>query len=199
MTRLAALLTLFLLAIPLVLAHRIEIDPGQKECYFESLQPGDKMTVTYEVGGSIGGGHLDIDFYVLDPQGKSIHSQHKKPQGSFSLSADSAGKFTYCFSNEMSTYARKVLSFNVHGQLYLGDEEQIAPVEQEIRDLSAGLQLVKDEQAYLVVRERVHRNTCESTNSRVKWWAIVQTVILFGLCAWNVHYLKSWFEVKRVL
>lgn len=36
-------------------------------------------------------------------------------------------------------------------------------------------------------------------NSRVKWWAIVQTVILFSLCAWNVHYLKSWFEVKRVL
>ncbi len=36
-------------------------------------------------------------------------------------------------------------------------------------------------------------------NSRVKWWAIVQTVILFSLCAWNVHYLKGWFEVKRVL
>lgn len=51
------------------------------------------------------------------------------------------------------------LSFNVHGVLYVGDEEHIAPVEQEIRDLSAGLQLVKDEQAYLVVRERVHRNS----------------------------------------
>lgn len=41
----------------------------------------------------------------------------------------------------------------------MGDDEQIAPVEQEVRDLSAGLQLVKDEQAYLVVRERVHRNS----------------------------------------
>ncbi|KAK4686747.1 hypothetical protein P7C73_g3369, partial [Tremellales sp. Uapishka_1] len=99
----------------------------------------------------------------------------------------------------MSSYSRKVLSFNVHGVLFIGDDEHIAPVEQEIRDLSAGLQLVKDEQAYLVVRERVHRNTAESTNSRVKWWAIVQTVILFSTCAWNVHYLKSWFEVKRVL
>ena len=50
-------------------------------------------------------------------------------------------------------------SFNVHGVLYIGDEEHIAPVEQEIRDLSSGLQMVKDEQAYLVVRERVHRNS----------------------------------------
>lgn len=51
------------------------------------------------------------------------------------------------------------LSFNVHGVLYVGDDEHIAPVESEIRDLSSGLQLVKDEQAYLVVRERVHRNS----------------------------------------
>jgi hypothetical protein len=51
------------------------------------------------------------------------------------------------------------LSFNVHGVLYVGDDEHIAPVESEIRELSSGLQLVKDEQAYLVVRERVHRNS----------------------------------------
>lgn len=44
----------------------------------------------------------------------------------------------------------------------MGDDEQIAPVEQEVRGLSAGLQLVKDEQAYLVVRERVHRNSASS-------------------------------------
>lgn len=43
--------------------------------------------------------------------------------------------------------------------LYVDKDEKIAPVEQEIRDLSAGLQMVKDEQAYLVVRERVHRNS----------------------------------------
>ncbi|RSH81533.1 p24 complex component [Saitozyma podzolica] len=179
-------------------AHRIEIDPGGKECYFENLQPQDRMTVTYEVGGS-SGGHLDIDFYVVEPRGEVVYTNFKEPQGTFSLTAEVAGRYTYCFSNEMSTYARKVLSFNVHGVLYVGDDEHIAPVESEIRDLSSGLQMVKDEQAYLVVRERVHRNTAESTNSRVKWWAIVQTVILFSVCAWNVHYLKSWFEVKRVL
>lgn len=52
-----------------------------------------------------------------------------------------------------------MFSFNVHGVLYVGDEEKIAPVEREIRELSSTLQLVKDEQAYLVVRERVHRDS----------------------------------------
>lgn len=49
--------------------------------------------------------------------------------------------------------------------MHLDDEEQMAPVEREVRDLASGLQMVKDEQSYLVVRERVHRDTCESTVS----------------------------------
>ena len=66
----------------------------------------------------------------------------------------------------------------------------VAPIEREIRALSAGLTAVKDEQEYIVVRERTHRNTAESTNSRVKWWSIVQAVVLFAVVAWQVYYLK---------
>ena len=50
-------------------------------------------------------------------------------------------------------------SFNVHGVLYVEDSGEVAPVEAEIRALSTGLQGVKDEQEYIVVRERVHRNS----------------------------------------
>jgi hypothetical protein len=49
---------------------------------------------------------------------------------------------------------------------------------------------VKDEQEYIVVRERVHRNTAESTNTRVKWWSIIQAIVLFAVVAWQVIYLK---------
>ena len=54
----------------------------------------------------------------------------------------------------------------------------IAPIEREVRDLAVGLQAVKDEQEYIVIRERRHRDTAESTNSRVMWWSIFQAVIL---------------------
>lgn len=64
------------------------------------------------------------------------------------------------------------------------------PIEREIRQLAAALQAVKDEQEYLVVRERVHRNTAESTNSRVKWWSIIQGVMLLGVCAVQVIFVK---------
>ena len=43
------LLLLAFLAIT-VLGHRIEIDPGEKQCFFEALQPQDK--VSNRVSGS---------------------------------------------------------------------------------------------------------------------------------------------------
>ena len=81
-------------------------------------------------------------------------------------------------------------SFNVHGVIYVEETEAIAPIEREIRNLAIGLTSVKDEQEYIVVRERVHRNTAESTNSRVKWWSILQAFVLFAVVAWQVYYLK---------
>ena len=63
-------------------------------------------------------------------------------------------------------------------------------MEREIRSLAQGLMSVKDEQEYIVVRERTHRNTAESTNARVKWWSVLQAVVLFSVVAWQVYYLK---------
>lgn len=66
----------------------------------------------------------------------------------------------------------------------------MAPIEREIRRLANGLTAVKDEQEYIVIRERTHRNTAESTNTRVKWWSILQALVLFLVVAWQVYYLK---------
>lgn len=66
----------------------------------------------------------------------------------------------------------------------------VAPIEREIRELAIGLQAVKDEQEYIVIRERVHRNTAESTNDRVKWWSIAQAIVLVAVCGFQVYYLQ---------
>ena len=42
------LLLLAILAIA-VLGHRIEIDPGEKQCFFEALQPQDKVSARERV------------------------------------------------------------------------------------------------------------------------------------------------------
>ena len=68
-----------------------------------------------------------------------------------------------------------------------------------VRALSELLNQVKDEQSYIVVRERTHRNTAESTNARVKWWSIFQLGVLLGEGVFQVWWLKRFFEVKRTV
>lgn len=65
-----------------------------------------------------------------------------------------------------------------------------------VRKLSDALAQVRDEQSYIVVRERVHRNTAESTNGRVKWWSVFQLAVVIGEGVFQVWWLKRFFEVS---
>lgn len=65
-----------------------------------------------------------------------------------------------------------------------------------MRSLSELVASVKDEQGYIIVRERTHRNTAESTNARVKWWSIFQIGILLSQGIFQVWWLKRFFEVS---
>ena len=65
-----------------------------------------------------------------------------------------------------------------------------------VKQLTELLNQVKDEQSYIVVRERTHRNTAESTNGRVKWWSIFQLGVLIGEGIFQVWWLKRFFEVR---
>ena len=81
------------------------------------------MTVTYQVGG---GGHLDIDFWVCtclfdwptsalnseklaDPDNLALGKHIKQSTGSVSITAEKDGRYEYCFSNQMSTLADKIV------------------------------------------------------------------------------------------
>lgn len=85
---------------------------------------------------------------------------------------------------------------------------QGAPVEGEaghtkledmIRELSSSLVGVKHEQEYMHIRDRIHREINESTNSKVVWWSIFEAGILVLMTVGQIYYLKRFFEVKRVV
>lgn len=48
-------------------------------------------------------------------------------------------------------------------------------------------------------REERFRQTSESTNQRVLWWSIVQTIILVAIGIWQMRHLKSFFEAKKLV
>lgn len=153
-----------------------------------------------------------------------LGKQIRQSTGQLAITAVTDGRHEYCFSNQMSAIADKMVRYVAYHSwafcklmLYTASTctvsfmsqetvtavlshripvifklvlDVVAPIEREIRQLAMGLASVKDEQEYIVVRERAHRNTAESTNSRVKWWSVLQTIVLFSVVAWQIYYLK---------
>ncbi|ORX83009.1 supernatant protein factor C-terminal domain-containing protein [Basidiobolus meristosporus CBS 931.73] len=194
----------------LIAGYSIYVQPRSAECFFEELKKDEKITVSYEVGGA---GHYAVDFKMVDPQGRVIQNLRDRPSGQVTVEVAIPGKFTYCFQNEDSNMVEKTVLWNIHGlerdsaTPEKENEEgtwwvvsgEMNPIEIEIAKLAEGIYQIKDQQEYMVTREESHRNTAESTNSRVKWWYVFQSGVLVGMCAFQIYYLKHFFESKRTV
>ncbi|KJZ73545.1 hypothetical protein HIM_07101 [Hirsutella minnesotensis 3608] len=190
------------LAFRVAVAHNIALPAHTLECFHENLHKEDTMTVTYQVGDREFGtaGNLDIDFWILNPAGGYEVNEKAVSTGDHSFTAKHDGKYTYCFGNQYWGANSKEVSFNVHGIVYVSESELPAdPIETEVRHLSELLAQVQDEQGYIIVRERTHRNTAESTNARVKWWNLFVIGVVVGESLFQVWWLRRFFEVKRVV
>jgi p24 family protein delta-1 len=67
-------------------------------------------------------------------------------------------------------------------------------VESELRRIEEVVAEVVSEMDYLRSREMKLRDTNESTNERVKWFAIGTMGVLVALGGWQVVYLRAYFR-----
>ncbi|CAH2093855.1 unnamed protein product [Euphydryas editha] len=182
--------------------YTITVDAHAEECFFENVEAGTKMGLSFEIAE---GGFLDIDVKITAPDGTVLYSGQRESSGIFTFSATTSGRYTYCFSNQMSTMTPKVVMFN----LEVGEapnknnekNEEVNPnkLEDMIKELGTTLKTVKHEQEYMQVRDRIHRAINESTNSRVVMWSIFEASVLLVMTLGQVYYLKRFFEVQRVV
>ncbi|KYK55617.1 endosomal P24B protein [Drechmeria coniospora] len=183
-------------------AHHIVLQAQGLECFHEKLHKDDKMSVTFQVGDREFGsaGSLEIDFWITNPTGVYEVTDKAVASGDHSFTANQDGIYTYCFGNQHWGANTKEVSFNVHGVVFVSESDlPTDPIESEVRRLSDLLAQVRDEQQYIVVRERTHRNTAESTNARVKWWNLFVIGVVIGESLFQVWWLRRFFEVKRVV
>jgi len=137
---------------------------------------------------------------ITNPNGQYEVFEKSISNGDFSFEAKHDGKYVYCFGNEHWGASSKEVSFNVHGIVYVSEADAPQdPLEVEVRKLTELLEMVKDEQSYIIVRERTHRNTAESTNSRVKWWNLFVIGVVIGESVFQVWWLRRFFEVSYAL
>lgn len=193
------LVSWILLLISVVNAHNVLLPANGKRCFFETLKKGDKLAVSFQFGNrdARSSNQLEGDFYITSPRGRILKLEQDVSHGDISVDAAEPGKYGYCFGNEKSSISTKDVSFNIHGTIYVDiNDPSNDSLDSAVRRLALLTQEVKNEQGYLVIRERTHRNTAESTNDRVKWWSVFQLIIVTVNSLFQIYYLKRFFEVK---
>lgn len=77
--------------------------------------------------------------------------------------------------------------------------DKLKPVEAELRRISETAKEIVDEMDYLRSREMKLRDTNESTNERVKWFAFLSMGLLVALGVWQIVYLRAYFRSKHLI
>ncbi|KAK2768612.1 vesicle coat component [Arachnomyces sp. PD_36] len=78
-------------------------------------------------------------------------------------------------------------------------QEKLKPVETDLRRIEEMVSEIVTELEYMRAREQKLRDTNESTNERVKWFAFGTMGMLAGLGAWQVVYLRAYFRSKHLI
>jgi hypothetical protein len=73
-------------------------------------------------------------------------------------------------------------------------DEKLKPVETELRRIEEMVSEIVSEMDYLRSREQKLRDTNESTNTRVKWFAFATMGMLVSLGVWQIVYLRAYFR-----
>lgn len=187
----------------LVQAHNVLLPPNGRRCFFEVLNKGDELAVSFQFGDRDpqSSSQLKGDFFIYGTQGSEVlESLRDVSHGEVTLKVPAKGKYPYCFSNDNSNIDTKDVTFNIHGTRWIDvDDPSTNTIESAVRRLSKLIKEVEDEQSYIVIRERTHRNTAESTNDRVKWWSVFQLGVVVVNSLFQIYYLKRFFEVTSLV
>lgn len=92
------------------------VTPGVRRWY-KSMRLLDTMQVQ-------SGGSFDVDYIVEGPNAKMILQGEKERQGDFVFTAQHAGEYSFCFNNEMSTFAEKYVDFEISVRTHVIDPKR---------------------------------------------------------------------------
>ncbi|KAL1586355.1 hypothetical protein WHR41_05495 [Cladosporium halotolerans] len=212
-----ALELLFAFLLPLVAALKFDIQahPGhesasKERCIRNFVAKDQLVVVTATVSGSRGDGQT-LNMHIKD----AVNNDYGRPRDvvgesrhAFHAMADTA--FDVCFENILTaTHAIADPYRNVELDIDIGADakdwnaiqagEKLKPVEAELKRVSEVASEIVAELDYLRGREIRLRDTNESTNERVKWFAIGTMGMLMALGAWQIVYLRAYFRSKHLI
>ncbi|CAF9922734.1 hypothetical protein IMSHALPRED_005748 [Imshaugia aleurites] len=178
---------------------------NEKACFFSSVeQQGAKIAFYFAVQS---GGSFDLDYTVMGPDGKVIMENSKERQLDSVFTAKVTGEYSFCFNNEMSTFAEKMVDFeiaveNESPSALLPSKqgtspEQTSALEESIMKVSRDLSTINRNQKYFRTRENRNFSTVKSTESRIFNFSVVESGLMVCMAGLQVFIVRFFFQGAR--
>ncbi|KAI5296867.1 3-dehydroquinate dehydratase (3-dehydroquinase), partial [Ascosphaera pollenicola] len=152
------------------------------------------------------GGSFDVDYSVTGPGDHIILDGQKERQGDYVFTAQAAGEYKFCFDNEMSTFAEKLVDFEItveneeKARLPArpgSSPEQASIIEESIFKISGQLSTISRNQKYFRTRENRNFSTVRSTENRIFNLSIIEALTMMAMAGLQVFVVRFFFQGAR--
>jgi len=192
------------------------IGETERKCFIEEIPDETTVLVMYKVelydprsgGFAPPSSGIGMHTEIKDPDDKIILSRVYNAEGRISFTSHTPGEHVIClYSNSSAWFSGSQL--RVHLDIQVGEhaidyanvaqKEKMTELQLRIRQLLNQVEQITKEQNYQRYREERFRQTSESTNKRVLWWSLAQTIVLVCMGFWQMRHLKTFFETKKLV
>eukprot|EP00760_Papus_ankaliazontas_P004793 PhM_4_TR12144/c0_g1_i1/m.57345/K20347/TMED2, EMP24; p24 family protein beta-1 len=167
----------------------------EERCFYVDTKASEERVYFYFATRE---GSWDFDVTVRDTKGDIVYrseAEHDGEKHIYFLAKESAGgTYSFCFDNTMHSKSQKMIAVAIASTTSSAQKRHSKdPTYVTLSRLEAITEELSRDVQYMQTRERVHRNTAESTNARVLGWAVFEGVVLFGMSYGQVMYLQRLF------
>ncbi len=184
------------------------LEPQDKSCYYGDVRHLDTKIGFYFAVQS--GGSFDVDYSIKGPNGQVIHSEEKVRQTEFVFNGEDIGEYEFCFSNTMSTFAQKVVDFEINFESSSDDfkaelpkqavnvvKEEADSMENSLDNLNRKVTTLLREMQYYKTRNHRNQATVKSTETRIFWFSIFDVFLMASMSGLQVAIVQLFFKGSR--
>jgi len=179
--------------------------PSASRCVSESLLPKSLLTAEWTIASvdvALNTSSGSTQLTVRSANGATLF-ESAEPSGHFAVAAQEIGVHNVCVKNgddgdrQVSLMLRTALEVEDHS--VVAKKEHVEAIEAELDRMEKMAEHVYEEMNYMRTRSEMMHSTDASTRGRLLWVEVgmLCTLLIMGL--WQIHYLKRYFQTKKIL
>jgi len=194
---------ILLIVQPLAQAFHLELASTEVRCVYDILEKDMLATGYYSVANRQDGQPTGVHISVADPAGETVFAADNADEGKWAYTARVEGKYITCVRNA-NLLAREVelkLKSGVEAKdlSEVAQRDHLMPLAVELLRLETVAEEIRKELNSLFKAEADMRDVDEVTNSRVRFTTAFSLLVIFGVGALQLYYVKRFLTAKKVV